>query len=163
MSQMIFAGFDDEGRARAALDRLRGESFELGGVSLLARQDMRHRGQASVKEGPGDSTIEPLLDAMTAAPDLEVDGHEVAASGALPNLLKPAPEAGMGGLHRALTGVGIEEKTASTFAHTVRDGGLVLGVAAENAGRGQTALRLLENEGASALAALDIPEHRRDR
>ena len=163
MSQMIFAAFDREGRARAALDRLRGESFELGGISLLARQDLRDHGQPSVNEGPGQSTLDPLLDAMTTAPDLEVDGHEVAASGALPNLLTPAPGAGLGGLEKALMDAGIDEKTAAAFGQTVRDRGLVLGIAAENAERGRTALGLLENEGASALAALEIPEHRRDR
>lgn len=163
MSQMIFAAFDREGRARAAVDRLRGESFEPGGISLLARQDLRDQGQASVNEGPDRSTLDPLLDAMTTAPDLEVDGHEVAASGALPNLLKPAPGAGLGGLEKALTAAGIEEKTAAAFEQTVRDRGLVLGIAAENAERGRTALGLLENEGALALAALEIPEQRRDR
>ena len=163
MSQMIFAGFDREGRARAALDRLKGDSFETGGLSLLARQDLRNSGQVSVREGPGESALDPLLEAMVAAPDLEVDGHEVGAAGALPNLLTPAPEAGLGGLERVLVNAGVEEASAAAFERVVRDQGLILGLAAENAERCQAAMSVMHNEGASVIAALDIPEQRRDR
>lgn len=163
MSQMIFAAFDDEGRARAALDRLRGDDFKEGGFSLLARQDFRNREAPRFGEGPKHSTLDPMIESMTTAPDLEVDNHEVAGVGALPNLLKPAPHAGLGGLQRALTEVGVDDGTAERFAATIRDQGLILGVATEDAQRGEQALRLLRNEGALALAEIDIADERLDR
>lgn len=160
---MIFAAFETEGRARAALDRLAGDDFEPGGFSLLARQDLRDRPAGGASEGPKHSPLDELFAAMTRAPDLEVDTHEVAGAGALPNLLKPAPEAGMGGLMRALVEAGVRAEEARTIADTVREWGVVLGVAAENPGRVETAQRILRNEGAKACPAVDVPEGRHDR
>lgn len=162
MSEMIFAAFETASRARAALDRLRGDAFKEGGLSLLARQDLRETNRGLTADGGEPAAIDAMLDAMTVAPDLKVDDYEVAGAGALPNLLKPAPDAGLGGLRKALVEAGVDATTAGVFEDTVRERGLMVGVAAENAERGEKALEVLQNEGAEALARVDVSEQRRD-
>lgn len=156
MGVMVLGAFETAERAGEALSRLEREQFKPGGFSVVAPESMRTE-QAAPRQPEDGETLRGLLANMSDAPDLHVEGMEVAASGALVKYLSGSAKAGTRGLKGALEGLGSQSEEASHFEQAIEGHGLVLGIAAENDQRAMDASSILSDSGAIETIQLKIP------
>lgn len=151
---MVFAAFPGPQGAGQAFARLKDEGFETAGFSVIGPQSERNEPAGDYSESP---ELNQLMSNMNLAPTLTIEGRDVASAGALPNLLNPSPGATFHGLSTALQNAGASEKTAQAFADTIRDAGLILGLATEGPGRAEQARSICQEAGALETTALEVP------
>ncbi|MGF1507957.1 MAG: hypothetical protein ACFB9M_00490 [Myxococcota bacterium] len=144
---MVFGAFPELHKASGALEQLERDGFKAAGFSAIGPQTERG------DRGDTKGLLGELLSRMVHAPSLAVSGRDVASAGALPGLLEPGASAAVGGLRASFENAGVSSDTARRFEGTVRDSGLILGVATEDPERAQRARDILSQTGAVETAA----------
>jgi len=152
-AQIIFGSFEDDARAGSAVDRLEREGVRPQGFSVIAAQ--RERGDREDFRTES-RRMRDLLANMNYAPNLAVEGRDVASAGALPDMLSTGST--MKGLRSALEKAGAPESAAQSFEQTVREDGLLVGVAIEGPIKAGKAEKTLKEQGAIATVTINVPD-----
>ncbi|HJL41410.1 MAG TPA: hypothetical protein RMG48_08895 [Myxococcales bacterium LLY-WYZ-16_1] len=149
-AQMVFAAFDAPQNAVGVLEELQSKGFKPGGFGLIARE--QDRGAMDDSDLMGE-----LMNQLTHAPAMSVDGRDVASAGSVPGQLDPGADGAMAGLRAALQNAGASAREAGEIERTLANGGVVLAVAAADPIKGADAATLFRDQGARVAARLAVP------
>lgn len=160
----VIATFDSSSKAEAALDRLLTQGFELGAVAVLVadRARGRHFAIDAKHQFPEGAALGGAIGGVVGAAAAAL---AIASGWATPRLeaadaalfIAMFAGAGAGGLLGwligGLVGLGFHEHEAKLVDNAPEDGHVVLGVRAEDSVKAALAERILEQGGATSVAA----------
>jgi len=150
-AQVTFGSFDGDAQAGSAVDGLEREGVRPPGFSVIAAQgDRGDREDFQTRS----RRMRDLLANMNYAPDLAVEGRDVASSGVVSDLLSTGST--MKGLRSALEQAGAPESIAQTFEETVKRDGPIVCVAIEGPLKAERAEQIMKSEGATATMTLEV-------
>lgn len=161
----VFGIFSSRSAVESAVDLLKGSGFRSQDISVLmpsseSKEEFAHIKETKAPEGvtAGATTgavIGGGLGWLAGIGALAIPGvGPLVAAGPIMAALAGAGVGGaVGGLSGALIGMGIPEYEAKRFEGSVKDGGILLSVHAEDADWRKMAKDLLEKSGARDIAA----------
>ena len=160
----VIATFDSSSKAEAALDRLLTQGFEPGAVAVMVADRARGRHfaidakhqfpEGAALGGAIGGVVGALVSGLAIASGWTAPGLEEIDVGSFIATLAGAGAGGLlGWLIGGLVGLGFHEHEAKLVDNTGMDGHVVLGVRAGDSVEAALAERILEQGGATSVAA----------
>lgn len=164
MKRSTLALVDSEEQARATVERLTSAGFSQDDISVLfadksSTREFAHEKETKLPEGATigagtGGTLGGIVGLMAGLGSLAIPGLGpfIAAGPVMAALSGGAIGAGIGGIAGALIGLGVPEYEAKRYQGAVKEGGILISVHTDSAGRAKEAKRIFEESGAHDIS-----------